>query len=37
MAGALRMLAIPQDATNNNIVIPPEDVPEDIPEVGETV
>ena len=37
MAGALRMLAIPQDATNDNIVIPPEDVPEDIPEVGETV
>jgi cell division protein FtsI (penicillin-binding protein 3) len=37
MAGALRMLAIPQDATNNNIVIPPEDVPEDIPEVEETV
>lgn len=37
MAGALRMLAIPQDATNDNIVIPPEDVPEDIPEIGETV
>ena len=37
MAGALRMLAIPQDAANNNIVIPPEDVPEDIPEVGETI
>jgi len=28
MAGALRMLAVPQDAPNNNIVIPPEDVPE---------
>lgn len=27
MSGALRMLAIPQDAPNNNIVIPPEDVP----------
>ena len=28
MSGALRMLAVPQDAPNNNIVIPPEDVPE---------
>ena len=28
MAGALRMLAVPQDAPNNNIVIPPEQVPE---------
>jgi len=28
MAGALRMLGIPQDAPNNNIVIPPEDAPE---------
>lgn len=28
MAGALRMLAIPQDAPNDNIVIPPEQVPE---------
>ena len=28
MSGALRMLAIPQDAPNDNIVIPPEDVPE---------
>lgn len=28
MSGALRMLAIPQDAPNNNIVIPPEQVPE---------
>jgi len=28
MAGALRMLAIPQDAPNNNIVIPPENAPE---------
>ncbi|CAG0974755.1 cell division protein FtsI (penicillin-binding protein 3) [Methylophilaceae bacterium] len=28
MAGALRMLAIPQDAPNDNIVIPPEDAPE---------
>lgn len=28
MAGALRMLAIPQDAPDNNIVIPPEDAPE---------
>lgn len=28
MSGALRMLAIPQDAPNDNIVIPPENVPE---------
>jgi cell division protein FtsI (penicillin-binding protein 3) len=28
MAGALRMLAVPQDAPNDNIVIPPEDAPE---------
>lgn len=28
MAGALRMLAIPQDAPNDNIVIPPEEAPE---------
>ena len=28
MAGALRMLGIPQDAPNDNIVIPPENVPE---------
>ncbi len=28
MAGALRLLAIPQDAPNDNIVIPPENVPE---------
>jgi cell division protein FtsI (penicillin-binding protein 3) len=28
MSGALRMLAIPQDAPNDNIVIPPEQVPE---------
>ncbi|HEY8118743.1 MAG TPA: penicillin-binding protein 2 [Methylophilaceae bacterium] len=28
MSGALRMLAIPQDAPNDNIVIPPADVPE---------
>jgi cell division protein FtsI (penicillin-binding protein 3) len=28
MSGALRMLAIPQDAPNDNIVIPPEHVPE---------
>lgn len=28
ISGALRMLAIPQDAPNNNIVIPPEQVPE---------
>lgn len=28
MAGALRMLGIPQDAPNDNIVIPPEDAPE---------
>ncbi|MEZ0273162.1 MAG: peptidoglycan D,D-transpeptidase FtsI family protein [Methylophilaceae bacterium] len=28
MSGALRMLAIPQDAPNDNIVIPPEDAPE---------
>jgi cell division protein FtsI (penicillin-binding protein 3) len=28
MSGALRMLAIPQDAPNDNIVIPPGDVPE---------
>ena len=27
MSGTLRMLAIPQDAPNNNIVIPPEDAP----------
>ncbi len=37
MAGALRTLAIPQDAANDNIVIPQEDVPEDIPEVEETI
>lgn len=28
MAGALRLLGIPQDAPNDNIVIPPEDAPE---------
>jgi cell division protein FtsI (penicillin-binding protein 3) len=28
MSGALRMLAVPQDAPNNNIVIPPENAPE---------
>ncbi len=28
ISGALRMLAVPQDAPNNNIVIPPEQVPE---------
>ena len=28
MAGALRLLAIPQDAPNDNIVIPPENIPE---------
>ncbi|MCB5186198.1 penicillin-binding protein 2 [Methylobacillus gramineus] len=28
MAGALRMLAIPQDAPNNNVVIPVDDIPE---------
>lgn len=28
MAGALRMLAVPQDAPNNNIVIPADDLPE---------
>ncbi len=28
MSGALRMLAIPQDAPNDNIVIPPEQAPE---------
>jgi len=28
MSGTLRMLAIPQDAPNDNIVIPPEDAPE---------
>lgn len=28
ISGALRMLAIPQDAPNNNIVIPPEQAPE---------
>jgi cell division protein FtsI (penicillin-binding protein 3) len=28
MSGSLRMLAIPQDAPNNNIVIPPEELPE---------
>jgi cell division protein FtsI (penicillin-binding protein 3) len=28
MAGALRMLGIPQDAPNDNIVIPPEEAPE---------
>lgn len=28
MSGTLRMLAIPQDAPNDNIVIPPEQVPE---------
>lgn len=28
MAGALRMLAVPQDAPNDNIVIPPEEAPE---------
>ena len=33
MADALRMLAIPQDAPNDNIVIPPEDAPE----IGEAV
>lgn len=33
MAGALRMLAIPQDAPNDNIVIPPEEAPE----IGEAV
>ena len=33
MAGALRMLAIPQDAPNDNIVIPPEDAPQ----IGESV
>lgn len=33
MEGALRLLAVPQDAPTNNIVIPPEDVPE----VGEVV
>lgn len=31
MAGALRMMAIPQDAPNDNIVIPPEEVPEAAP------
>jgi len=39
MAGALRMLAIPQDAPNDNIVIPTEEVPdnttEDVPVVEE--
>jgi len=33
MSGTLRMLAVPQDAPNDNIVIPPEDVPE----IGEAV
>lgn len=28
MAGTLRMLAVPQDAPNDNIVIPPEEAPE---------
>lgn len=28
MAGALRMLAVPQDAPNDNVVIPPADMPE---------
>jgi cell division protein FtsI (penicillin-binding protein 3) len=28
MSGVLRMLAVPQDAPNNNIVIPPENAPE---------
>lgn len=28
MSGTLRMLAIPQDAPNDNIVIPPDDAPE---------
>jgi cell division protein FtsI (penicillin-binding protein 3) len=28
MSGALRQLAVPQDAPSDNIVIPPEDVPE---------
>jgi cell division protein FtsI (penicillin-binding protein 3) len=28
MSGALRMLAVPQDAPNNNVVIPPENAPE---------
>ncbi len=28
MSSALRMLAVPQDAPNNNIVIPPENAPE---------
>lgn len=28
MASALRLLAIPQDAPNNNVVIPPESLPE---------
>ncbi|MFL9709291.1 peptidoglycan D,D-transpeptidase FtsI family protein [Methylobacillus sp. Pita1] len=28
MSGALRMLAIPQDAPNNNVVIPVDDLPE---------
>lgn len=28
MAGALRLLAVPQDAPNDNVVIPPENIPE---------
>lgn len=40
MEGALRMLAIPQDAPNDNVVIPaqgaPEGEPEDAPDVRET-
>jgi cell division protein FtsI (penicillin-binding protein 3) len=32
MADALRMLAVPQDSPNNNVVIPPE-LSEDVKEV----
>lgn len=37
MADALRMLAIPQDSPNNNIVIPTDELPDSVDDVKETI
>ncbi len=37
MADALRMLAIPQDAPNNNVVIPTDNLPDSVDDVKEVI
>ena len=37
MADALRMLAIPQDAPNNNVVIPTDNLPDNVDDVKEII